>query len=330
MIPSPHDFLNSCASQKILVIGDVMIDRYLRGNIDRISPEAPVPVVDITEEEERLGGAGNVAINLSALGAEVHLICIAGQDDRADRLGELMQQAGFTSEGVIREADRKTSSKTRILSQGQQMLRVDRESTSVITAKSSEMVLTQVRNKLADVNGIILQDYDKGLLHPDLISSIISLAAKQGVPVFVDPKFRNFTSYQGATVFKPNWREFSAAIGIEAHPMPSPEEIILLAKSFRDRMPHDHSLITLGAKGMLCIDQNGEADHIHGKPREVSDVSGAGDTVLSVMALAMMAGYTPVQSATFANLAGGIVCEESGVVPVSPQKLQAEISATYS
>lgn len=330
MTPSPQDFLSSCASQKILVIGDVMIDRYLRGNIDRISPEAPVPVVDITEEEERLGGAGNVAINLAALGAEVSLIFVAGNDERADRLAALMQKAGFSAEGLIREPNRRTSSKTRVLSQGQQMLRIDRESTSVISEESTKLVMNQVKAQLASVQGIILQDYDKGLLHPELISAIIEIASGHNVPVFVDPKFRNFTSYQGATVFKPNWREFSAAIGIEAHPMPTPEEIIDLAGSFRERMPHQNSLITLGSKGMLCIDQAGQADHIHGKPRDVSDVSGAGDTVLSVMALAMMAGYTPVQSATFANLAGGIVCEESGVVPVSPQKLQAEISATFS
>lgn len=307
-----------------------MIDRYLRGNIDRISPEAPVPVVDITEEEERLGGAGNVAMNLAALGAEVSLICVAGTDERANRLEELMQQAGFSSNGLIREDNRRTSSKTRILSQGQQMLRIDRESTSVISAESTERVMNQVQTNLSSAKGIILQDYDKGLLHPELISDMIEVASKHDIQVFVDPKFRNFTSYQGATVFKPNWREFSAATGIEAHPMPTPEEIVELAMSFRTRMPHQHSLITLGSKGMLCIDQQGQADHIHGKSREVSDVSGAGDTVMSVMALAMMAGYTALQSATFANLAGGIVCEESGVVPVSPQKLQAEISAMFS
>lgn len=318
-----QQFLNNCKEQRILVIGDIMVDRYLWGTIDRISPEAPVPVVDVRSEEERLGGAGNVAINLAGLGATVDLIGVTGEDEQAKRLIDLLSREGFGTDGMIQEIGRRTSFKTRVLSQGQQLIRVDRESSDPVSSQTTKAIQMLVEEKLPSATGVILQDYDKGLLTPELVSWIVRLCKTRGIPVFVDPKFRNFFEFGGATVFKPNWRELSVAMGIESHPFPSIEEITKIIADLRGKMPHQISLVTLGAHGMLCLEGD-DITHIKGQPRNVSDVSGAGDTVLSVMALGMASGLSAVESATYANLAGGIVCEESGVVPVNPEKLAME------
>ena len=323
---NPHQFLSSCKKQRILVIGDIMVDRYLWGTIDRISPEAPVPVVDVRSEEERLGGAGNVAINLAAMGAAVDLIGVTGDDEQATRLVDLLASQGFATDGMIREAGRRTSFKTRVLSQGQQLLRVDRESTSPVNAETTAAIQQLVNDKIGETTGVILQDYDKGLLSPALISWIIQLCETREVPVFVDPKFRHFFEFAQATVFKPNWRELSVAMGKESHPFPSISEITEIIADLRKRMPHQISLVTLGSQGMLCVEPE-KITHISGHPRNVADVSGAGDTVLSVMTLGMASGLSPAEAATYANLAGGIVCEESGVVPVNPEKLAQEAGA---
>lgn len=323
---TPHQFLSSCKKQRILVIGDIMVDRYLWGTIDRISPEAPVPVVDVRAEEERLGGAGNVAINLAAMGAAVDLIGVAGDDEQATRLVDLLASQGFGTEGMVKEAGRRTSFKTRVLSQGQQLLRIDRESVAPVSSQTRSTIQMLIESKLPASTAVILQDYDKGLLTPELISWVIGLCADKNIPVFVDPKFRNFFGFGSATVFKPNWRELSVAMGIESHPFPPVSEIIEIISTLRAKMPHQISLVTLGSQGMLCVEE-GNITHIKGQPRNVSDVSGAGDTVLSVMALGMASGLTATEAATYANLAGGIVCEESGVVPVNPEKLAKEAKA---
>lgn len=322
----PSRFLQQCKKQKILVIGDIMVDRYLWGTIDRISPEAPVPVVDVRSEEERLGGAGNVAINLAGLGAAVDLIGVTGDDEQAKRLIGILSREGFGTDGMIQEAGRRTSFKTRVLSQGQQLIRVDRESSDPVSSQSTKAIQMLVEEKLPSATGIILQDYDKGLLTPELIFWIVRSCETRAIPVFVDPKFRNFFEFGGATVFKPNWRELSVAMGIESHPFPSIEEITRIIADLRHKMPHQISLVTLGAHGLICLEGN-NITHIKGQPRNVSDVSGAGDTVLSVMALGMASGLSAAEAATYANLAGGIVCEESGVVPVNPEKLAKEALA---
>ena len=323
MKSDPRSFREACAKQRILVIGDIMVDRYLWGTIDRISPEAPVPVVDVRSEEERLGGAGNVAINLAAMGAQVSLIGVCGDDEQAEGLAALLVRNQFDPQSLIREKDRRTTYKTRILSQGQQVLRVDRETTSPVSSATIAATLQLLKARIPHIDGVILQDYDKGFLTRELIGEIIAICQKAQVPVFVDPKFRNFHAYSGCTVFKPNWREFAAGTGVEAHPMPPGETLEQMIRAFRASMPHAYSLITLGAKGMLLLDEQG-AYPIHGHPRDVADVSGAGDTMLSVMALAMLAGLPPQEAATLANLAGGLVCEESGVVPINPDRLLEE------
>lgn len=323
MTLNPQQFLSGCKKQRILVIGDIMVDRYLWGTIDRISPEAPVPVVDVRSEEERLGGAGNVAINLAGLGAAVDLIGVTGDDDQAQRLIDLLASQGFGTDGMVKEAGRRTSFKTRVLSQGQQLLRIDRESVAPISSETSSTIQALIESKLPASTGVILQDYDKGLLTQELIAWVIQQCNDRGIPLFVDPKFRNFFEFGQATVFKPNWRELSVAMGKESHPFPPIAEVIDIIASLREKMPHRISLVTLGSQGMLCIEGD-DITHIKGQPRNVSDVSGAGDTVLSVMTLGMASGLSAVESATYANLAGGIVCEESGVVPVNPEKLAME------
>ncbi|MDP5169097.1 MAG: bifunctional ADP-heptose synthase [Bacteroidia bacterium] len=320
----PSSFLRLCQQQRILVVGDLMVDRYLWGNIDRISPEAPVPVVDVVREEERLGGAANVAINLAAMGAAVEVIGVCGEDDQANVLTELLKHHGFSDAGLIREEGRRTTFKTRVLGHKQQVLRIDRETTTPIKLATGVLLRQAYAKRLDSCNAVILQDYDKGLFSQELISDLIQQARQVGKPVFVDPKFRNFFSYGGCTLFKPNWRELAGAMGYEANTRPGVDGLLSIIKSLRKQMPHEQTLVTLSADGMLWANDAGEYKHLKGHPRDVSDVSGAGDTVLSVVALAMTCGLDPISAGTYANLAGGLVCEESGVVPINPERLKAE------
>ncbi len=319
----PAAFLEACSQRRLLVLGDLMIDRYLWGQIDRISPEAPVPVVEVLREEARLGGAGNVALNLRAMGASVELIGLAGEDPEAELLTNLLLEAGLPATGLIREAGRKTTAKTRVLAGKQQVLRIDQETTRHITSATRAKVLASVEEALANCDGIILQDYDKGLLSPELIADIVKLAG--GRPVFVDPKFQHFFDYQGVTLFKPNWRELATAMGHETR-RPGLEIVLELVERLRRRMPHEQTLVTLGADGALWVGPKGEFHHLKGHPRDVADVSGAGDTVLAVMALALASGLSALEAGTYANLAGGLVCEEAGVVPIRPERLRETVT----
>ena len=307
---------------RILVIGDLMLDRYLWGRVSRISPEAPVPVVDVVRDEARLGGAANVALNLRALGATVTLCGSIGVDLPAEQFRGLMREAGLGESGLLAVEGRPTTTKTRVIGGSQQMLRVDRELTSPL----AEADATRLHQLLATLQGerydaIIFEDYDKGLLSPDSIQAVIARAGQ--TPVLVDPKFRHFFAYGGSTVFKPNVKELGEALGLQLDRADRPG-LEAAVRQLRQRMPHTHTLLTLSEQGVLLCDAAGTFHHHPAHIRQIVDVSGAGDTVVGVMAAALAAQLAPERAAALANLAGGLVCESVGVVPIDSALLADE------
>ncbi len=316
-VSSIETILNSFRNKRIAVIGDIMLDKYIFGHVSRISPEYPVPVVDVTHEDHRLGGAANVALNTLSLGAETLLIGITGSDSNREILLELCSSHGLTTEGLICDSSRPTTSKTRILSQNHHITRVDVESKKVID-ECIELKIFDFFNSVIDsIDAVILEDYNKGLLSTTLIQRIIASARKQGVPVLVDPKLQNFLAYKGCTVFKPNLSEMAASLGIVLHN--NDREVEEACCLLQEKIQADNIIVTRSEKGMTIY--NGTFTHIGATSLEVADVSGAGDTVIGVLALGVAAGIDFVTNAIIANLAAGTVCQEVGAVPVRPEKL---------
>lgn len=314
------DFLKAAAGKKILVVGDLMIDRYLWGKVDRISPEAPVPVVAVQKEENRLGGAANVALNLQSLRADVSLAGLVGQDEMGSVLRREMEKIGFSQDLVLGLDSRRTTVKTRILGNHQQMIRVDKEDTFAPTATETTHWQKALVDRISAQDAIILQDYDKGCLFPTLINLIIQEAQNAAVPVLVDPKREHFFAYADCTLFKPNLRELNEGLGtnLSNHDLEAMQAAIL---RLRKQMPHQHTVLTLSENGMLYVDPFGERHHIAAHARQISDVSGAGDTVISMLGLGFASMASPIDSVQIANLAGGLVCEEVGVVPIRANRL---------
>ena len=313
---------------KVLVIGDVMVDSYLIGKVDRISPEAPVPVVALKERNNLLGGAANVALNIKSLGAEAILCSVIGNDKQADILLDLMKKEGLKTDGIIRSSDRITTTKFRIIGNRVQMLRVDEEiDTDLNVADSSELLASisnLITNQQPDV--IILQDYNKGILSPYVIEKIAEMASEAGIPVAVDPKKKNFTAYTGITLFKPNLKEISEGLKTEVDPL-SIESLRKAAEILHNNQNVQLVMITLSEYGVFVSSKNADGDIsviIPAVLRSIADVSGAGDTVISVAALCLATQTEPLFMATLSNLAGGLVCEESGVVPVNKIRLMVE------
>lgn len=319
-------FLESCKGKKILVIGDLMLDRYFFGKVNRISPEAPVPIVDINREESRPGGAANVALNIIAMGGDAAICGVVGTDKDGEKLGELLEAANINSEFIFADHTRRTSSKIRIIGNDQHTLRVDREDRHLLGQEITERILEALENSVGNFDAIVFEEYDKGMLRPDLISRITGFAEAAGIPVAVDPKYDHFWAFTGVTLFKPNLKELNDAMqsACSGSDMKCLTDAI---SSLRDKMPHQMTLVTTGADGMVGMDKDGEAFHIPAKLRKVRDVSGAGDTVIAALALGLAAGVDLKSTAFVANIAGGLVCEEVGVVPVSPERLQEEINS---
>ena len=316
------------SSCHVLVIGDVMIDSYLIGKVDRISPEAPVPVVTLKKRDNMLGGAANVALNIKSLGAEVVLCSVIGNDKQGDELMNLMTKSGLKTNGIIRSYGRITTTKFRIIGNRMQMLRVDEEMDTDLTPDDSVDLLSKVAALIAvhkpDV--IILQDYNKGVLSPFVISKIAEIASEHGIPVAVDPKKKNFTAYKNITLFKPNLKEISEGLKIEVDPL-SIESLQNAAEILHENQDIPLVMITLSEHGVF-ISSKTETEEVSviipAVLRSISDVSGAGDTVISVAALCLATQTDPVFMATLSNLAGGLVCEESGVVPIDKFRLMVE------
>jgi len=312
------------ANKKILIIGDVMIDTYLWGSVGRVSPEAPVPVVAGVIEENRLGGAANVALNIKALGAVPILCSVIGDDDRGKLILELMEEQLLSDIGLVVDSRRVTTQKTRIISRNQQLLRVDEEMDLFLTKRVQEEFLELISSLLESggIDAIIMQDYDKGVLTPRVISEVISASERVAVPVLVDPKFRSFDLYKKVKLFKPNFKELAKGLDLDI----KKTEIKKLAgaiKKFQKKQQIENLLVTLSDEGILTSSEEGHV-HIPAIEREIADVSGAGDTVIAVASLFMIAGLQPAEVAAVSNLAGGLVCEKVGVVPVNSKKLLEE------
>ncbi len=310
--------------QKILIIGDVMIDTYLWGEVNRVSPEAPVPIVSGVREENRLGGAANVALNIKAMGAVPILCSVIGGDYRGRMFLQLMEEQNLSDIGLVVDDGRVTTQKTRIISGSRHLLRVDEEMDEFLEKPVQNEFLELVRNLLESggIDAIVFQDYDKGVLTPEFIESIIDLAAQVLVPVLVDPKFRSFHLYRKVSLFKPNFKEMARGAELDL----KKEDIVAIAQAvspFREEQGIETLLLTLSENGVLALDAEGSY-HLPAVEREIADVSGAGDTVISVAALAKVAGLTIPEIAAISNLAGGQVCEKAGVVPVDCEKLQEE------
>ncbi len=316
---------------RVMIVGDVMIDSYLIGKVDRISPEAPVPVVALKERNNMLGGAANVALNVKALGAEAILCSVIGNDKQGDVLLDLMNDQGLSTDGITKGIDRITTTKFRIISNHMQMLRVDEEMDTDIPEVDTVVFLEKISRLVSfhkpDV--IILQDYNKGVLTPEVIQTVIGLARANHIPVAVDPKKRNFAAYKGITLFKPNLKEICEGLKIEIDPK-SAASLQKAAKILHTGQDLKQVLITLSENGVFISSASGgsyTSNCIPAEMRSIADVSGAGDTVISVAALCLALGTDPVLMASLSNLAGGLVCEQAGVVPVDKQKLLAEAMA---
>ena len=325
-----EELFNDFNSLKIGVIGDVMLDTYIWGKVDRISPEAPVPIVSLHHKEQRIGGAGNVAINCSSLGAKVFMLGVTGDDEEASQLEQLLKKNLIDTTGIIKSAKRKTTNKTRIISRNQQMLRFDAEVTDDLNQEEEAALLKQISNFIEheDPNILIFEDYNKGVLTEKVIEQAIALCRASGVITAVDPKRKNFFSYQNVDIFKPNMKEVQEGLNL----MFETSDIYQLRnihEQLQKQLQHKVSLITLSDKGIF-YQQLQNAAIIPSHLRNVADVSGAGDTVIAVAAMVYAATKNAHLMAEVANIAGGLVCEEVGTATVDREKLLRECELLLS
>lgn len=327
-------FSEGLSHQNILVVGDVMIDSYLWGKVARISPEAPVPIVEVNRREKRLGGAANVALNIRSLGAKPIICSVLGSDDYAKNVLHLMYAHDMDKRGMVMSDDRITTVKSRVIGNNMHIVRVDEETTRPLSEGDQKTLIERVERtlKMMPIGAIIFQDYDKGCLTPEVIEKISEIAHKKHIITTVDPKHRNFPFYRNVTLFKPNLKELKEGLGVEIDES-SPEKMKSgldhAALLLHERQNIEIVLITLSNKGVYYCDFRGEkivSDLLPAQCRSLSDVSGAGDTVISVATLALAIGLPLADVVRIANMAGGIVCEEVGVVPVDKGRLLQEIA----
>jgi rfaE bifunctional protein kinase chain/domain len=323
------DFAANFQHMTVLVVGDVMIDRYLRGTVNRISPEAPVPVLEYLQSEDRPGGAANVALNIRALGATPILCSIIGADQDGRAFLELLPQSGISDKGIVQSNVRQTTVKTRVMAGSQHLLRVDREDRHPLSAEEEQEFLTRTTGLINRVrpDAILFQDYNKGVLTPRVIETLIAEARKAGIPTAADPKKENFLRYRHITLFKPNLKEIRESLS--ASIVPEIHSLLDACNQLRAHLKHDISLVTLSEKG-LFVETRDEHELIQALPRTITDVCGAGDTVISVATLALAAGMPIRDIAEVANMAGGQVCEKAGVVSIDLPQLLKEYDAWLS
>lgn len=325
-----QEIFSRFGSLSVMVIGDVMIDSYIWGKVTRISPEAPVPIVTVTKRSNRLGGAANVAINLKSLGSEVFLCSVIGGDEKASVFQQLMDDNQLSNEGIISSDKRITTTKFRVIGNNVQLLRVDEETDTLLTEEEEQQFLHTIQNILQSktIDVIIFQDYDKGVITPEIILRVVEWAEQLSIPVAVDPKKRNFLQYSGVTLFKPNLKELSEGMGISFDPL-SMDKLSEALQTLHVKLQVPLILTTLSDEGIYYSrwKENGSfiQQHVPAHRRSVADVSGAGDTVVSVASLALAAGLSDYEIAAISNLAGGLVCESVGVVPVDKQRLMNEL-----
>jgi D-glycero-beta-D-manno-heptose-7-phosphate kinase len=309
------ELLRAGGEQRVAVVGDAMLDVYLRGEVSRISPEAPVPVVRVLDRKLALGGAANVAQNVLAVGAECELVAAIGSDREGARLRDLLESLDADTRALV-TVDRPTTTKTRVLARAQQVVRFDEEEDSDIGGADVTSLIERAETAIADADSLVLQDYNKGVLTTALIDRVMKSAARKKIPVVVDPKYRNFFAYRGATIFKPNRRELEAAVGASVdldHPEALPGVL--------SRLGVENLLLTLGESGMALIAADGEVGRVPTTAREVYDVVGAGDTVTAYLATMLAAGASPAEAAVIANFAAGVEVAKLGAATVSTDEV---------
>ena len=307
-------------TKKVLILGDAMIDAYMWGKINRMSPEAPVPVVEVKKHENRLGGAANVALNLQSLGATPILCSVIGNDNQGVLFKKLMEKANLSTKGLLTSTDRRTTLKTRVIAENKHQVRIDEEDTHAITIE--DQFLKLVKELLNDTDIVILQDYNKGVLTPKIITEVIRIANTNSIPTIVDPKKKNFNYYKDCTIFKPNLSEIKAGMSIDFNAENS-NEIKDASAKLRELLNAKAVLLTMSSKG-ICINSREEFLHTPAFKRNIIDVSGAGDTVISVASLCLASNMNFSNLSILSSIAGGIVCEEAGVVPINKKKLLNE------
>ena len=313
------------SGRRLLVLGDVMLDHYLWGRCERISPEAPVPVVDVQRESSSLGGAGNVAANLAALGAEPVLIGVMGDDPHAQKLLDAFAERGVDTRALVRDPGRPTTFKTRILAQGQQVVRADWESRAPVEGQALDDVLDVLAREIPRCEALVISDYGKGVVTRAVLERAMSLARGRGIPVAVDPKESHIDAYHGVSILTPNQLEAGYVMGRRIVDEASLTEV---GWGLRERLDAECVLITRGAEGMSLFEKGGRYTHLPTVAREVFDVTGAGDTVVSVVALALAAGAGYPEACYLANHAAGVVIREIGTASCSPAQLRASLSDT--
>ena len=316
-------------NKKIIIVGDVMIDTYLNGSVNRISPEAPVPIVQFKSREHRLGGAANVALNIKALGAHPFICSVIGKDEEGDLFQRLINESSLSSRGVLMSDERITTVKTRVIGNNQQLLRVDNERTDPINSLTEFALLERVKEvaEKENVDAIIFEDYNKGILTENLIQSIINFANDRGIITTVDPKKENFFAYSDVTLFKPNLKELKEGVGVNFE-MTNKEAFLNAVDVLKSRLSPQFTFITLSEHGVY-MDNEDQNHFIPAHLRVIADVSGAGDTVISVATLCLTCNLPAKEVAEIANLAGGLVCEKIGVTTVDKEQLMSEVLALY-
>lgn len=322
---SYQELFDQFSTKRVLVIGDVMVDAYLMGKVNRMSPEAPVPVVDLFEKDERIGGAGNVALNLAALGASPIICSVIGADSEGERLIQLFKDSNIYTDGMYASSNRRTTVKTRVLSNNQQLLRIDSEDTTLINSSEETQLLSQITSVLeSGIDGIIFEDYNKGVLTPSLISAVLALAEAHQIPTTVDPKKDHFFEYKGCSLFKPNLKELKEGLQVDFDFSSNKEAFLSAVSDLQSRLGNSISFITLSEHGVFI--QEEEPIFISAHLRNIADVSGAGDTVIAVATLCLISGADVQTIAAISNIAGGLVCEQPGVVSIEKERLLNEVT----
>lgn len=316
------EIFQSFNNLRVLIIGDVMLDSYIWGVVERISPEAPVPIVNVKKRDVRLGGAANVALNIQALGATPVLVALCGADDAGKKLQSILVEHNMPVEGLVMSTSRPTTVKTRVIASSQHVVRVDEESDKPPVQEEEDALLKRIESLLSGCQVIIFEDYDKGVINASLIEKTVALSRKHNIPTVVDPKKRNFLAYRGVSLFKPNLKEMREGLKIEleAGNQKQLEEGVRLLK---EKLNVDGVMATLSEHGVY-ITYQGESVKLPAHPREIADVSGAGDTVVSIASLCIALNLPPKQIAALSNLGGGLVCQHVGVVPINKDELLAE------
>lgn len=320
---------DSFKTKNVLIVGDVMVDAYIRGSVSRVSPEAPVPIVNLEDRENRLGGAANVALNIASLGATPIICAVVGSDQEGDLLKELLQESNLDTSGIIHDVDRQTTVKTRIISDQQQLLRVDQEDTHYLKDAVAESFVNNISRIIGSrhIDAIIFEDYNKGVLSEKVISAIIEIAKEHNIVTTVDPKKENFFAYKNVSLFKPNLKELREGLNVNCDPR-NKEEFVKVVNILQEKIACERAMITLSEHGVFIMD-NDSHYFIPAHFRNITDVSGAGDTVISVATLALAVGLPTKLIAEIANLAGGLVCEQVGVVSIGRSELLDETHKVF-